>query len=350
MKVLANSLYLVDYQLNSLKKIEIPENIPLFIQDLIEHVTENKSVKNYLIRSNTTQVVNDVTSLVNKLSPYKSIKENETPENHEIFEDIANRLLFVEKKVQSEIKHLGQNVKKGSLIQAAVFFEDSQKYAYFIAKVNHTDFIDDTDFSLKTGFLKQEKYWKSCMFDVLKHDGEIEIDGAKIFLDNVAKYWADKFLELDELTTDEINTKTAFSFVDITLIHNVKRKAPSDYWVLRNYFVGYLKRVRQVSYTEMINETFSGYSPIELTEDDLSTVKTKLLDENKWKFDPMFESVPSAIRAKIKTVFPVTSGIDLNIKESVPDIKAEIQSFTADGKRYLRIHTTNEETYAAFKR
>ena len=54
------------------------------------------------------------------------------------------------------------NVQKGSLIQALLYDEDKDSSMYLLAKVEHTDFVDDTDFSFKSGFSKDtKKIWKS---------------------------------------------------------------------------------------------------------------------------------------------------------------------------------------------
>lgn len=68
------------------------------------------------------------------------------------------------------------------------------------------------------------------------------VNEAKIYVSNSGKYWADDFLELRELSTDAQNTKRAFNAIDTILTKEVKKNAPSDYTVIRNTFVGYMKR------------------------------------------------------------------------------------------------------------
>lgn len=46
-------------------------------------------------------------------------------------------------------------VQKGSLILALI--EDEGKALFLLAKVEHTDFFDDSDYSIKSGFSKDKK-------------------------------------------------------------------------------------------------------------------------------------------------------------------------------------------------
>ena len=99
---------------------------------------------------------------------------------------------------------------------------------YLLAKVEHTDFVDDSDFSFKTGFSKDmKKLWKSCLFEMDDLNSSCFL--AKVFLNNPAKYWYDTFLELEERTNDETNTDRAFRAVDLVLNGNLKKIAPRDY-------------------------------------------------------------------------------------------------------------------------
>lgn len=77
---------------------------------------------------------------------------------------IAQRLLLKEREAQTTVVHMNTNVQKGSLIQALLYDEDKDKYTYLLAKVEHTDFVDDSDFSFKSGFSKDMKNFGSLVF------------------------------------------------------------------------------------------------------------------------------------------------------------------------------------------
>lgn len=125
---------------------------------------------------------------------------------------IADRLLRKEKEAQSHVGRMNINVRKGSLIQVLLFDQDSETYKYLIAKVEHCEFVDDSDYSFKTGFSKDKKtIWKSCLIDLF--DPSAETFDAKIFSDTKAKYWSMDFLELIELIDDETNTVNSFKAI-----------------------------------------------------------------------------------------------------------------------------------------
>ena len=61
----------------------------------------------------------------------------------------------------------GYKCSKGSLIQALLYDEENESFSYLLAKVEHSDFVDDADLSFKSGFSKNKKtYWKSCLFSL----------------------------------------------------------------------------------------------------------------------------------------------------------------------------------------
>jgi hypothetical protein len=352
MEILHKSIFIIDYDSETLNQRNIPDDFNSFIDSLITHINTNTSVRKYKPKAQTTQVVTCSREIVNNIiDPAKADKIDEISQGY--FQEIANRLLHVEIETQAQINRLGQKIKKGSLVQALLYSEEDSEYFLLIAKVEHTGFIDDFDFSFKSGFSsEQQKIWKSCVLDIIIDDDGSSVDSAKIYLDKAAKYWSDSFLELEEMVDDENNTKRAFKYIENTLIRNVKRDAPSDYLILRNSIIGQLKSARHIDYNDMIENIFEDYTPTEMPPVQLATIKTKLLElpDNK-NFDRQFVSVPSAINARIRKIYQINDAIELKIKDHVGDIRETIQSIEeADGKRYIKIRTDNEETFNTFKR
>lgn len=74
---------------------------------------------------------------------------------------LARRLLLEETKAQIQIRHTNTTVQKGSLIQALLFDDIAEKYVYLLAKVEHTEWVDDSDFTFKTGFSKDKRLYGS---------------------------------------------------------------------------------------------------------------------------------------------------------------------------------------------
>lgn len=65
---------------------------------------------------------------------------------------MAESLLRTEKEAYSRVGNMDINCKKSSLIQILIFDESKDTYLYLLAKVEHSVFIDDYDFSFKTVF------------------------------------------------------------------------------------------------------------------------------------------------------------------------------------------------------
>ena len=340
LSVLTKSIHLIDYQNSSVLVRKIPDTFNEYVYELINYITDNKFVRHYKTRSESTQVISNI----------KSVAIDKDIMNF-CSSDIAKRLLLKESEAQSRIQRLQTSVKKGSLIQALVDKQDTGELIYLLAKVEHSNFVDDSDLSFKTGFSKDKKtIWKTCIFSINSED-DYSVQDALIYSDTKAKYWSNDFLEVDELITDELNTNNAFRAIDETLSRNVKKVAPNDYVYIRNSVIGYLKSNEHIDYIMMINTLLGDYVPTELSSSSLSSLKAKLNElPTKKNFDYQFTSIPTVIKAKIKKTYPVYAGIEIKVNDYIDNIKDTIRAYEdSDGIKYLKIKTNNDNTYNFFK-
>ncbi|MGX9755991.1 hypothetical protein ACWYRQ_06925 [Clostridioides difficile] len=345
MQILYKSIHIINYEENRIIPREIPEHFNYYIESLIKFIDDNTNIRQYRVYSQFTDVVKNIRDIIsdnNLQIPYEEKSYN-----------IVDKLLRVENETQARVGNMVK-IKKGSLIQALLKDDELNRYEYLIAKVNHTNFIDDSDFISRTGFsAREEDISKTCLFEVTKEE-ETLIDSANIYLDNKASYWANEFLELIEMRNDEINTKTVFKEVNAVLMRNINKKSPNDYTVLRNSLIGYLQRERLIDYKLMIKDLFKEYRPSDsenLGENTMEKIVEKLdaLPQDK-NFDCQFNSVPTAINSKIKKEYIVNRGIKIRIDDYIEDIKNIIHSEEKiDGSRYIKIKTTNEEVFKAFE-
>ena len=134
-----------------------------------------------------------------------------------------------------------QNVYLTKTSECDLIYDDEvDKYSYLLAKVQHSDFVDDYDFSFKSGFSKNTKeVWKTCIFDI--EDLTADVYMAKVYMSHKSNYWWDSFLELKEAKNDEINTTRAFDAIDNCLGRNIRNVSPRDYTILRNATITYFK-------------------------------------------------------------------------------------------------------------
>lgn len=351
MDYLFKSVHKNDYDDESFVEVEMQPNFDNFVTELLTNINENVVNRAYEPSSQSTQVVTDIRNIFSFIEIEDIEPEEMMDRVKEYADDIAQRLFDKEKLKQEQIYQMGKNVKKGSLIQAAIKNEDN--YEYLLAKVEHSAFVDDSDFSFKSGFSsEQKKIWKTCIFNCRIEDEDISIDEAKVYVSNSGKYWADDFLELKELSTDAQNTKRAFSAIASLLSRKVKKSAPGDYTVIRNTFVGYMKREQQLDYNEMISTILDDYQADSLSQDSLDELKNKLMElPDKRKFDRSFTVVPKEIRAKVRQLYKVNDGIEIKVNDFVQDIKHKIsaEEDVVTGTKYIRIMTNNEDVYQQFR-
>lgn len=153
MEIIYKYIHVIDYENNRIIKRDIPEEFNDYITQLFTYINNSKSVRMFQTQGQRTEVVGNILKILN----YGINLEEEVGI---FFEDIAQRLLRCEIAAQANVSRLGVSIKRGSLVQALVQDEASGEYSYLLAKVEHTNFVDDDDFSFKTGFSsEQEKIW-----------------------------------------------------------------------------------------------------------------------------------------------------------------------------------------------
>ena len=341
MRIIHKSIHIIDYEKNSVMQREAPLEFDSYITELIGHVSQASSFKAYKSRSCSTEVLSCVLEMC---SDYDT---NETVISKT--EIIANRLLLKEADAQAQIARTNTNVKKGSLVQVLLKNDVQKEYSYILAKVEHSEWIDDYDFTFKTGFSKEKKaFWKSCLIQIPNLSSS-EFS-SKVHTISGAKYWSDAFLEFDEVNTDAMNTRLAFKAIDAVLNQSFKGTASPDRTVIRNTFIGYLKNNELVNYSTMVDSVLENYQPYDASHEKINSIRLKLHEAPEKKgFDGQFTAMNKAINARIKQVYPVTDGVELKINQAINQLSNTIQSFEVDGVKYIRIRTTDENTYKAFQ-
>jgi len=341
MEILTTSIRIIDYENNRVYTRSTPEAFDEYVNELINHINENSSVRDFKTKSVDTEVISCVKQIWINRGEHSVIEEKTN--------NIANRLLTKEIEAQGRVARMNTNVQKGSLIQALLFDETTELFTYLLAKVEHSDFVDDTDFTFKTGFSKDKKtLWKSCLIDLPRPDAQEYY--AKIYSNNVAKYWSDDFLELEEMISDETNTSKAFKAIESVLNRNIRNIAPRDHTIIRNSIISYFKSNEHFDYNQMLDSVLGQYQTTDLTTEKLHSLREKLNDlpESK-RFDRQFSPIPSVINARIKKVYEVNDGIQIRITDEVPDIANTISAYRDDdGTKYIRIKTNNELTFKRF--
>lgn len=341
MQIIAKSVHLIDYENNTTRTIVPPEAFAEYVSELISHINDNTTIREFTTVSRRTEVISSIIDTQANIGDYEVVQSN--------VNIIANRLLKKEKEAQERIEHLDIQVQKGSLIQVLILDDTTGNYTYLLAKVEHGGFIDDEDFSFKSGFSKDKKtIWKTCIFDLASTDPHNV--PAKIYSNTAAKYWWSDFLELTPVTDDEHNTQAAFKAIDSTINRIIKDMAPFDHTIIRNTFVSYFKTSDHLDYDSMVHEVMDSYVPTDLPQEKLTALRDRLLElPDERKFDRQFTPVSSVITARIKKVYDVYHGIKLQITDEIDHIEDVISGERlADGTQYIKIKTTDNVTFLRF--
>jgi len=347
MTIIQTSIHIIDRESGRVTQREAPEAFEAYVSELINHVRNNVSVRDYKTRSTSTEVIRCILDLcANQDGEFISSQMH----------TMANRLLLKETEAQGRISGTNIAVQRGSLIQALLFDESVEEYTYLLAKVEHSEWVDDSDFTFKTGFSKDKKtMWKSCLFG-LSDLASTEFH-ARVYSDTKAQYWSSGFLELDVMNSDEVNTQKAFQAIDATLGHGFRGMTSPDHTIIRNGFVTYLKNNEHIDFPVMVDSVLGNYQPVDtnLTQEEsqllnekIQNIRTRLLEQpEKRKFDSQFNAVNSAINARIRQVFKLREGIDLRVSCAVED--GVIQAVEEGGARYIKVRTDNETTFRKFQ-
>ena len=349
--ILNKALFVVDYTQEEIRKIESEGEFDEYIKGLIKNINENETTRLFKLRTDTTEVVNCVQNIMQLLEK----NNNDTDKIKKYSENIANRLLNEEIKIQEQISRLKTSVKRGSLIEVLLQDIEDGTYSFLIAKVEHKSFFDDIKFERRTGYSTEDnKLWKSCLFKFGNIDEEMSIQEIKVFLDNNAKYWTENFLELDPMNEDDMNTNTAFKTIEGILTRNVKKIFPKDYTTLRNSVICYFRSKDYFKFDEMYESIFKTYKPIDM-EDNIyiSNVIDKIKNIQKSnKFDNQFKINQKLIKARVKKVYEVNNNIEIKIMDGIDNLEEIINSYEdpKTGEKFIKIKTNNEETYNSFRK
>lgn len=340
MRIIAQAVRVIDYENDRVWKRDIPPNFKEYLEQLISYINGNKSVREYKARSTDGEVISGILEIVKHQDEDEVILQN--------VDRIARHLLGKERAAAERIAQLPAKVQKGSLVLALL--EDEGNLLFLLAKVEHADFYDEADYIVKSGFPKDEKkIWKTCVFEI-DHVEAAEFF-ARVYSNTEAKYWWYDFLDLEELKSDEFNTKKALRSVETALSKELKKLAPHDHMVLQNSVYLYFNSTEHFDYDELMERTLRHYTSVDMTEE----IRSKLLETmeelpGKNGFDRQFRPVPSAIRPKLRKTYEVYNGIQIRIQGGVEDLGDIIQAHEAhDGKRYLQIRISEPGIYEIFK-
>ncbi|GIP52911.1 nucleoid-associated protein [Paenibacillus vini] len=334
------SLHHIDLDNNAIVSKRIDEgDLDEYLVDLIEAIMETPNSRYFKVQSNTTEII----ALINGF-----MEEKSQDEFIEISEKIANRLLRHEVQAKEKYKNITE-IQRGSLIQSLIEFTDNREFFFLIAKVEHESFLNTIDLVKQIGLPFEKRVLKTCL---LKYNEENEILEIIITDTNnrISTYWWSDFLELEEMNSDEKNTKTAFNAIDLVLTQKLKKQAPSDYTILRNNLIGYFRTQEDFQFDSMVSSVFGNYQSDNISNEELNEIRRHVtsLPEKKG-FDKHFSIIDKEIKARIRKTIQLSDKIELNLKDHISELRHNIRSEVShNGERQIVIKTENEEAFNLF--
>ena len=108
MEIIAQAVRVIDYENNSVQRRNV-NRMPKFkdyIEQLIVHVSNNVSIREYHTQSTRTEVIAEILEIAGNLETPDAIEEK--------IDSIAERLVRNEREAQARIGHMNISVQKGT--------------------------------------------------------------------------------------------------------------------------------------------------------------------------------------------------------------------------------------------
>lgn len=326
----------IDHDNNSVQEEPLNEegNVRDYVMDIISQITDNAGERKYEFKNGELTMKTWIGDIVNN------------NERDARAMDIANRLLQKEDAAQQ--RYHFTDIQKGIMLIAYCKMTDTE-YKMVICKADYTEFIEETSGEKKNGLPTKKKIFKSFAANITVNAGAFTFGEMVTFDVNSkqSKYWYDEFLDLKALHNNEENTERAFSYLKSKILEDVRKKSKSDYLVLWNSTVAYMRSEGEFSMDDYADNILAVYQPeyAGLNMGELARKAKEL--PGQFDFDSRFEKVPSKIRAKMKNEIKLTDDIELVFKNDIPNLSRTIKPHEEnDGTKYIMVQSEEGYKYA----
>lgn len=327
----------VDHETSNVQEEPLTEegNVKDYVMDIIEQIMDNAGERRYVFKDGELTMKTWISDIVN----------NSDRDTRAL--SIANRLLQKEDSAQQRYHNI-TDIQKGILLIAYCKMTAAE-YKMVICKADYTEFIEETTGEKKNGLPTKKKIFKSFAANIAVNAGAHHYGEMVTFDVNAkqSKYWYDEFLDLKALHNDGENTERAFSYLKSKILDTVRKKSKSDYLVLWNSTVAYMRSAGEFSMDYYADNILAVYQPIavDLNMTELAS-KAKALPRQH-DFDSRFQKVPSKIKAKMKNEIKLTDDIGLVLKKEIPHLSRTIKPHEEeDGAKYIMILSEEGYKYA----
>lgn len=324
MEIINHSLHKVDHFSNQIIERD-SKSIPVkYLKEIIGKVEEKKGVRRHRYISSTVESKTLIDNFFD--GEFLDFKER-----------FPHKLLEIEKIKHAQIIKMGNGIRAGVLFQVVYTLNNISKF--IIVKSDNLVFLDDENFSLRTGLPEDKKVFKAMMVE--KHqNGDERI---YIYTEQKATYWWKEFLDLEELQTDEVNTDQAFKAIERRIGSLKSYKA--EHRLLKNTLITYFRTKSEFDIVE-ISGIIGNYKPINPKLEEVLRVKLKKLEKDILKFpeeknfDPKFNIISSAVPSrKLKEEIELRTNLILNIKGNIQALESVVKPKKIHGVKCIVIQT-----------
>ena len=294
------AIHPINSEQSSVKHVNIPggAEIESYLTDLLASDASKTESRAYKWSSGKQEVKTLILDAIRDLSAFAPRSQR-----------VAERLHSIERNARAKYHRITE-LQRGSLFQ--IFYKRNDVLNFLVAKVFTTNFLDEADYKAHAGLPFQKRVLKTC---TVQFDDGLNIESVMVSDSNseIADYWWREFLELEELSSNEQNTKTAFASIETFLSRRLQSQSKSDYHYLRNNLIGYFKTSHSYSHQNMVAYVFGEYRPVNSSIDMNAIKADAMLLPQKKGFQARFTITPDIIKRRFRDTIPLTPNISLEI-------------------------------------
>ncbi|MFL2053075.1 hypothetical protein ACEN35_08855 [Leuconostoc mesenteroides] len=179
-----------------------------------------------------------------------------------------------------------------------------------IVKLETSELIDVKSFAIQRGFGTSKEYLKTAVF---KKDNFHDIDVMDKST-NIAKYWAEKFLGLQRIRTNQDNTKTVIDKIDDNTIFNPSLTKLDEFPDIKDQVLNFIASKKDFS----MDSLFASISNAQKLNLDMSSV---FIEDNANSYDDSFSLDQKIINNRFKKTFVISDSITVQSQNLRKDLK-----------------------------
>lgn len=349
MEIICSSIYHIDFEDDEITKIDISgDDIKEYIENIIEEMMQNKNVKKFRVKRDTTEVISISNQLVSRMDNIYNDEETialSVEFVEKSFEKIAEKLLESEKIAQQKIERMHTKVKKGSLIQ--LFIESNDMYSFVLIKIEHEGFLDTETLRKTEGLPLDKKVLKSC---IIEYDEGKNIKDISLYdsASSISDYWWNSLLELEEVRNDSSNTRYCVDKLNYVIDTSLE-KYPRERLIAKNKSNAYFQLNTDFYMEDYFQQVFDEVSSMN-SSIDIQKIKNrskKFIDKGS---DTQFKIDKNQIDVKKSDKIVISEQICLILQGDKYSYSDKIVSEIENDKKVLKLIGISDEIYENFRR